>query len=95
MTTYRISAEFDLEVIDEEAARKMASAVLQGITEATLAEGGTIDAVGDTPEAAIAKMVQNDRVVVSAVAKEIIGRGVTGLPWLAASDLTIKNEPKA
>lgn len=86
-----MTAEFDLEISDLEAARLVAKDHLLAIVNQALQEGGRVETEAATPEAGIDATLENPRSVVSAIVNEVLGRGTGTLTSVKARNLEVSS----
>lgn len=91
MTTYRVSAEFDLDITDWPAAREHAIEFMRQQKEHAEAEGGRVEfgggPQGEGPEQGIARLANDDQIAVSAVVAFLLGTGAQELGGLDVGNL--------
>jgi hypothetical protein len=93
MGKHRVSLEFDIEIHDEASAQALAAASLTRRVQHSEARGlrpRTSD--GESPEVAIHAVTQAPPAAAILIALEVLRRGAATVPWVAISDVDVRNE---
>ena len=94
MARFRVTLEFDLEVLDEEAAKAAATAAMRHIIDTELSQGAAFEAAaGQSPEVITHGLAQDSpRAVATTVAVLALAKGMEQFPWLRFSNYKGSNE---
>lgn len=91
MTTYRVTAEFDLHINDWPAARENAVDFMRTQKANAEAEGGRVEIgggpPGETPDQGMLRIVGNDKVAASTVVAFLLAAGARDLGGLEVGNL--------
>jgi hypothetical protein len=91
MSTFRIRAEFDVEITDEAGAHSIAEQHWNGRIDQDLRQGGTLDTGGKTREEPMTNLLSNPLAVSSTVVTEMLGRGAQQMPVANFSNFNISH----
>lgn len=91
MTTFRIKAEFDLDVLDESSAREVARQfIINRIDDATM-KGEQIKTGTKTPTEAFDGVLDSPKALASLVATSLITNGAKATPSVRCSNLNLEH----
>lgn len=91
MSTFRIRAEFDVEITDEAGAYSVAEQHWNGRIDQELNQGSSLDTGGKTREEQMANLLSNPLAVSSTVVTEMLGRGAQQMPVAIISNISVSH----
>ncbi|MGY1751555.1 hypothetical protein [Blastococcus sp. SYSU D01042] len=95
MSVFRVTMEFDLEILDEEPAKALTAEHWRTAAQAIIDEGGHIQSEGGaSPEVAGRGMADHPQAVASTVAFRLLAEGAHLRPFVRVTDVEVNNEPK-
>jgi hypothetical protein len=91
---YRVSLEFDLDVLDDARARELAASSMQRRVQAGEARGRTPTTWrGESPEVTLHALVQDMDAVAVMLALEILRRGTETVPFVRVTEVDVRQAP--
>ena len=85
MIKHRVTAEFDIEIHDQEGARLLAAQAVHDLVTTEAEQGHPVQGDAD-------KLLDSINVVVTMVVKEILTSGAKNLPWVTIERVKLSNE---